>query len=345
MPVPLPHQRHTTVKAGRLQTDRTTAGVDRRRVLGLLATAASASVLMGCAGVTDPRVHGTNPNTPPPVPSPDPAVVRAANEVASLRALVARLPASVSKPWGDGVAAMLDAHLAVLGSRHPLSGRQTPQPWFSPTDSTSLATSPSVATPTASTPAEYEQAATALAAAHAARAQDELEPGLAMLWGSLSVATTLHRVPGPVPVPGSAPHDVDVVDEATARNVLLGYLHSLAQVLQLGIGVTDGDARAAYQSRWDQVRVLVISQQGLIRSLGADPAGPLPGYDLPGPTDSPQGIAATTTLVEQQVFTASAPVIAASPAAGRPQAIADMVTQGTVVHARGASTPYFPGWA
>ena len=311
--------------------------VNRRALLGLLA-AGSAGVLVGCARLTDPVVHGTAANTPPPVPSPDASFVHAAGEVAAVRVLAAGLPTAAGATWVGAVSAMFAAHLAVITSRHPLAGQVTPQPWFSP----------DVTPSAAPTPSSYQQAATTLAEAHATRSRDAPTPGLAMLWGSLAVATTLHSEPGPepgpAPVAGPRPNDVEVGDAVGARNVQLAHLHSLAQLLELGIGSNEGEARTPYRTRLGQVRQLVTAQQALIRGLDGDPVGPLPGYDLPGPATTVADIADTWTLVEQQVFTAGAPVIAASAAMARAQAITDMVTQGRVVHSRGAATTFFPGW-
>ena len=321
MPMPPPHIHPRVVP------------VQRRSVLGAVA-AAGAMVVVGCARLTDPVVHGTFSNTPPPVPSPDASFVRAGDEVATLAAMAAGLvTAGVS--WAQGVSAMLDAHLAVVTSRDPLAGQPTPEPWFRAT----------VASPSAPSEAGFQQAATALASTPAARAGEADVPGLAMLWGSLSVSTTLNGSRAPAPVAGRMPVDVQVLDEAAARNVLLAHLHSLAQLLELGIGAHQGDARTIYRTRLSAVRALVIAQQQLIRGQGADPVGPLPGYDLPGPTTTVADIAGTWTLVEQQVFAACAPVIAASTRSRRQPAITDMVAQGRAVHARGAGTTFFPGWA
>lgn len=306
----------------------------RRSLLALLAAGAGGSLVAGCARLSDPVVHGSSANTPPPVPSPDPAQVRAADEIAALGMLRAAVAAPAAQPWADGVAAMLAAHLAVVTARDPLGGRATPQPWFSP------APTP----PSSPTEAAYQDAATALAQAHVRRAAEATAPSQAMLWASMSVATSLQVGPGPVPVLGPVPHEVATSEQAGARNVVLAHLHALAQLLEIGIGITNDDAREVYQTRLGQVRTQVVAQQEAIRGLGADPVGPLPGYDLPGPVDTATNVAATWTLVEGQVFTACAPVIAASPSADRAQAIADMVVQGKAVAARGAGTTFFPGW-
>lgn len=313
---------------------------NRRHLLGLLVAAPAGAVLAGCTRLTDPVVHGTAGGTPPPVPSPDPAFVRAADEVAAVQRLAAGLPTSVGAPWRQGVTTMLSAHLAVITARHPLTGRTSPAPWFTPRAAPG-------STPAATAgPAGFPQAAAALAAAHATRSRDAATPALAMLWGSMAVATALHEAPGgPAPVAGPPPGEVAIGSEIAERNVALAHLHSLAQLLEVGIGVNEGEARTPYRNRLAQVRTLVTAQQALVRSLGGDPVGPLPGYDLPGPSVTVADVAGTWTLVEQQVFTTAAPVIGASAPSRRVQAITEMVGQGRVVASRGAATTFFPGWA
>ncbi|MGA4669824.1 DUF4439 domain-containing protein [Propionibacteriaceae bacterium Y1923] len=311
-------------------------GWSRRGTLGLL-LAAPVAALAGCASLTDPVVRGTNSLEPPPVPSPEPEFVAAADEVEGLRALVSGLGAAAPAAWVEAVSAMLAAHVAVLTSRDPLGGLATPQPWFSPSASAPPA-APGIGLE------QWTSAAADLAGAHSARATGAASPDLAMLWASLAAATTLHASPGPVPVAGPLPGPVEVDEEAACRNVLLAHLHALAQLLEVGVGITDGEVRTAYQNRLAQVRGLVVEQQALIRALGADPVGPLPGYDLPGATSTADQVAATWTLVEQQVFAAHAPVAAASPSAGRAAAITAMEAQGRAVQGRGGSISFFPGW-
>ncbi|XSS48661.1 DUF4439 domain-containing protein [Propionibacteriaceae bacterium G1746] len=307
----------------------------RRLLLSAVALGATGA-LAGCGRFIDPVVHGTNSITPPPAPRPDPEVVAAVAELGEHLALVTST-AVAAQPWAAGVAAMLNAHLEVLRSRDPLSGMATPEPWITPGPATLPAA-------TGGPQAAVSASAAKLADAHAARADQASTPAEVLLWGSLSVATRLNAGPGPAAVAGALPRPVMFGSQVDARNVVLGHLHALAQLLEMGVGRLTGQARAAHETRLTQVRALVVGEQSMIRQLGGDPVAPLPGYSYPGPVGTDAQLGATWALVERQVFTAWGPVVATAAANARPGVLGLMLTQGAAVRARGLGTAYFPGW-
>lgn len=305
-------------------------GATRRGLLvGALATA-----LGGCARLTDPVVHGTNPTTPLPIPSPDPVLVAVAGQVAGLRAGLAALT-DAPRGWRDASEAMLSAHLGTLTARDPLSGQPSPRPW----------TTPSPSTPAPSDAKDFATVAGRLAEGHAQRALEATEPDLALWWASMAVALQQNTVPGPAPRAGALPRSLVFSGEVESRNVLLAHLHALTQLLEILVGVTSGGTRKAPEARLGQVRALVTEEQVAVRAAGGDPVGPLPGYEFPGPVGTAAELGSTWALVEDQVLTARGPVLASAGTAGRSPALQAMLDQADAVRARGLGTRWFPGWA
>lgn len=297
---------------------------------------AGLAALAGCTRLTDPVVHGSHSLSPEPVPTPDALFVTASTEVAAHRAKVVALSPAPARAWAAAATAMLDAHLRVLTAREPLSGQPSPQPWITP----------SPAAPGRVDAAALAASAEALSAAHQARCLQATSADLAMLWGALAVATRLAPGPAqPAPRAGGLPLAVRVGDEVAARNVLLGHLHALVQVLELGVGEASGSERDPFVARLAAARTLVVDQQREVRGLGGDPAGPLPGYRWPGPVGSPAEVTRTWALVEDRVLTAHGPVVGASAPDRRAAALAAMIAQGEQVRRRGLGTTYFPGWS
>ena len=307
----------------------------RELVVGGFAAALTGALgLGGCSRLTDPVVHGTRSAPPGAQAAPRPSFVTGAAGAADLRSGLQGWPTAGQAAWAEQVRSMLDAHVQLLSAKEPLAGLPSPEVWASldPSASPSGGESP--------TEAGFTAAATALADKHQDTALSAKDPSEAMLWASLSVATRVNAKPGPAPTPTDLPRTVEFGTEVEARNVVLGYLHSLAQWLELDLGDANKVQEALLNARLREVRAAIRAEQKLIRSLKGTPVAPLPGYSWPGPGEE----ARTRFLIERQVMDAWGPVVATSPQARRKQALDQMVSWGRGALAGGAGTSYFPGW-
>lgn len=305
----------------------------RRRVL---LSVPLLGAMAGCARLTDPVVHGTSTAEPAAVPSPRPEFILAATRVRTHLARLEGWPGADQQAWAKGAKEMFEAHLRVLQAREPLAGQASPEPWIKVPERKDPATMDA---------ATFEKAATTLADQHAEQCARAADPSEAMLWGSLSVVTLLNARPAAAPTKGGLPQQLALKasskELASARNGVLGYLHSLSLWLDLAIGRADKVQEVLLTARREEVRKAIQEQQRRIRELKAEPVGPLPGYQWPGPATD----ARTMGLIEAQVFTACGPVVGLTPAAQRREALAEMVAFGRTALGSGVGTSWFPGWA
>ena len=304
----------------------------RRRVV---LTVAGLGALVGCSRLTDPVVHGTNPAGSAPVAEPEPRWVEAASQIQTYRAAALTGP---DGSWRSGATNLLDRHLAVVTAPHPLEGNPSPSAWITPSATTS--------------PRDAAASAAEAIAGHQARCVTA-DPGAeAMLWAALTVATEcLERsrtgkgtVATNLPRGGGRLGQLTLGSATHTQNVLLGHLHKLAQLLELGVGAAEGAAEAPFARRLDQVRLEVTQTQARIRRLKGDPVAPLPGYRYPGPVTTPAQISEVWTTVEADLVNAWGPVVGSAAASDRPALLQAMSAQAVLAQGRGGPVGAFPGW-
>lgn len=304
----------------------------RRRVL---LAVAGLGAFAGCSRLTDPVVHGTNPAGGAPVAEPEPRWVEAASQVQACRAAALASPAG---SWRSVAIALLDRHLGVVTAPHPLDGHPSPSPWI---------------TPSASTPPGDAAASAAEAiAGHRSRCVAAAPGAEAMLWAAMTVATEcLERsrtgtgaLATNVPRGGGRPGQITLGSAVQTQNLLLGHLHKLAQLLELGVGAAEGAAEAPFSRRLDQVRREVTQAQARIRQLKGDPVAPLPGYRYPSPVTTPAQISQAWTTVEADLVNAWGPVVGSAAASDRAALLQAMSAQAALAQGRGGPVGAFPGW-
>lgn len=309
-----------------------TSGTPSRRAILLAGLGAAGVALTGCYRVS-PLV-GTGTRAEPSATAAPPDKDRRAGLDTENGLRVVAEAAGLS-----ATAAVHRAHATVLAQADPLAGRNA--------DTTPLISAAEPPSPGPSPAAALVDRERAAATTYATVAGRQTDPGLALLWASMSVFSANVATTGPAPaVAGTFPVRLPPQTVEQARQVLLSRLNALSAGLEWGIGRLDPSdpLHATGTARLSQVDQQRARLRAALRSASATPVPAQPGYPMPA---TPSTTASTRQLwagLELGVLAGWGRMVAAAGGSDRASAIGSMNTSARTAMGYGAALPGWPGW-